>query len=176
MKSVPCRTFSMLRKMATNRHRTLPTVEQDIRSAMAALEAAEDEKAAARAYARLHHNTSEYIRRSGDLRSEYYRLRNTVTRQAKDISQLAIEAVIGEAAPSEPTDQAYTSIHQPEVVAIEAAPDFFFIRLSYGFINIRHIVELDVKARTLFTTSGTRNLQPDDVRILVHHLKLYRPR
>lgn len=159
---------------AKTTYRTTQAIEQGIRQSLAEMEAAADETQAAQAYQKLKSDIGDFLRRSAELREENFRLRNTVTRQANNISELSIEAAIGEAAPSDPRQQHFT-IHEPDTITVQNSPDFFFVKLSYGLLNIRHIVELDVQSKTLFTTTGTRNLHADDIRTLLFHLKMYRP-
>lgn len=157
---------------AKTTYRTTQAIEQDIRRSLAEMEAAADETQAAQAYQNLKSDIGDFLCRSAELREEYFRLKNTVTRQAKDITELELETAIGEAAPGEQQPQ-HSTIHGADIFTVQNSPDFFFIKLSYGLINIRHIVELDVKAKTLYTANSTRHLGAGDVRSLLYHLKLY---
>lgn len=152
----------------------MPAHEHELRRALAEMEAAQDETAAAQAYAFLKTSVDSYLRRSSELREEYYRLKSTVTRQAHRLAEIDLTSVTGEKAPEE-TKTSAAAVDFPETITVQQSPDFFFIELSYGLVNIRHIVELDVNSKTLFTVSGTRNLHADDIRKLIFHLKMYRP-
>ncbi len=151
--------------------KSFPAIEQGIRSSLAGMEAAADEMQAAQAYQNLKSQVEGFLVRYAELKEDYYKLRHTVARQANDISSLALESA-GEAAPGEPQPHCFHA-HEPDTVTVQNSPDFFFVRLSYGLLNIRHVVELDTNSQTLFTTQGTRNLQEADMLRLRATLNLY---
>lgn len=156
-----------------NMYRTLTTIEKDIREALAQTASAETETAAAIAFQALQSHLSEYLQRSGEMNREHWKLRDTALKQALTIAELDLHesgARTGEKAPGEAPQ---FHIQNPDTITVQNSPDFFFIRLSYGLVNIRHIVELDVKSKTLHTINSNRHLSSDDVRILLYHLKLY---
>ncbi len=150
-------------------------MDQEIRALLSEMESAADEESAALAYRSLKSCIENYLVNTELWKEELFRLKNTIARQAKDITELSIEAAMGGPAPGESPTIHNSPPQNPEVLTVQNTPDFFFIRLSYGLVNIRHIVELDAHSRTLFTTQGTRNLLDKDVQTLLFHLNLYRP-
>ena len=161
---------------------SIPAIEQELRRSLAAMEAASDETAAAKAYSSLKSGIETFILRTAELRNEFYKIKNTVTQQAHTLAEIELAETIGlssrpagEKAPGEAKNLQTIAPDFPETLTIQQSPDFFFIRLSYGLVNIRHIVELDVKSKTLHTVNSTRHLAAGDVRILLFHLKMYRP-
>lgn len=157
-----------------NKHRTIPVIEQELRQSLTAMEAANDETSAAQAYTSLKSNLEDFIRKTAELRNEYFKIKNTVTQQAHTLAEIELVETIGEKAPGEATP--HPPVYEiPETITVQNSPDFFFIRLSYGFVNIRHIVELDVKSRTLHTLNSNRHLSGEDVRTLLFHLKMFQP-
>ena len=148
----------------------LPKLEADIEALLIAIESAEDPT---ESFALLTAAINEYKARSRDLREEWHRQRNTISRQATTIAEKELDDIIGERAPT-PGESRPTYVQTtPDVIAIESAPNCLFVRLSHGFVNLLQIVDLDVKARMLFTTSGTRTLTDEDTRKLIFQLKLY---
>ena len=160
-------------------HRPLKHIENDIRQCLAETAAAETEQAAAQSFQSLTHHLNAFITRANEMNREHWKLRDTALKQATTIATHDLDEIghrVGESAPSESHFPAYrTGRHsqQPETLTVQNSPDFFFIRLSHGFINIRHIVDLDVTAKTLYTVNSTRHLSADDVRTLLYHIKLY---
>ncbi len=157
-------------------YRTLTNIEQDIREALSQTAGAETEAAAAIAFQTLQAHLGEYLQRAGELNREHWKLRDTALKQAQtiaghDLHESGARAV--ERAPDELNTFQFSTIDFPETLTVQNSPDFFFIRLSYGFVNIRHIVELDVKSKTLHTVNSTRHLCGGDVRILLYHLKQF---
>ncbi len=148
----------------------LPRLEADIEELLLAIESADDPT---QPFAALKAAIQEYKSRSRDLREEWYKQRNTISRQAATIAENEIDLLAGHRAPTPPESQPAYIQTTPDVIAIEGAPNCLFVRLSHGFTNLLQIVDLDVKARTLFTTAGTRTLTDDDTRKLIFHLKLY---
>ena len=154
--------------------RPLKHIEQDIRQCLADTASADTEQAAAQAFQQLNHHLAQYLQRANELNREHWKLRDVALKQAQTIATHDLDDIghkAGESAPGE----SHVHFQQPETVSVQQSPDFFFIRLSYGFINIRHITELDVKSKTLRTVNSTRHLSADDVRTLLYHLKLYQP-
>lgn len=154
-------------------HRPLKQIEADIRSAMDALANAPSEAAAAEAYRALGSNLADYLHRANDMNREHWRLRETALKQAQTIADFDIDEITGRTGGPGPSEHHLHNIQFPDVLTVESAPALCIVRLSYGLLNLNHIVELDVKSRTLFTTAGTRTLQAEDVRVIIHHLKLY---
>lgn len=154
-------------------HRPLKHIEKDIKQCLAETAAAETEQAAAESFQQLTHHLKAFIARANEMNKEHWKLRDTALKQAQTIATHDLEGLgygsIGESAPSE--SHFYSNL--PETLTVQNSPDFFFIRLSYGFINIRHIVDFDVKAKTLYTVNSTRHLSDDDVLKLLYHIKLY---
>ncbi|MCF8245518.1 MAG: hypothetical protein K9J37_13590 [Saprospiraceae bacterium] len=154
--------------MAQNK--PLPKLEADIENLLTAIESADDPTLQ---FAELKAAISEYKTRSRDLREDWYKQRNTISRQASTIAESEIDLLAGHRAPTPSESQPNHLQTVPDVIAIESAPNCLFVKLSHGFTNLLQIVDLDVKARTLFTTSGTRTLTDGDTRKLIFHLKLY---
>jgi hypothetical protein len=153
-------------------HLPLNQIEQDIRQCLTATANAETEQAAATAFKQLNSHISQYILQATNMNREHWQLRDVALKQATTIATHDLDQIgarVGESAPPE----THLYLSQPETVTVLNPPDFFFIRLSYGLINIRHVVELDVKSKTLHTINSTRHLSADDVRTLLYHLKLY---
>ncbi|HFA48065.1 MAG TPA: hypothetical protein ENJ95_03495 [Bacteroidetes bacterium] len=156
------------------RYRTLKNIEADLSKAMAQMESAPDENTAAQAYHNLRNFMREYISEAEKTNKERWNLRNTTIRQAKTIAAHDLDQLGAAATQAPSTSQQHFNFSQPDTITVQNSPDFFFIRLSYGLINIRHIVELDVNARTLHTTQSSRqNLSKEDVLKLIALLKLY---
>ena len=154
-------------------YRRLTDIEADMDKAIAAMESARDDDAAAKAFLKIKTTFQEYRHRSTELREEYYKQKTTITKQANLIAERE-ENPQGEPAPSAaPTP--HITIESPEIIALQQSPDFFFIPTSYGFANVRHIVELDLQSQTLITTQGIRHLQSADAKVISYQLKLYRP-
>jgi hypothetical protein len=147
----------------------LPKLENDIEALVEAIEQADDPTDAFR---QLKEALHEYKARSRDIREDWYRQRNTISRQAATIAESEIDLLAGHRAPT-PGEGQPPQLHTaaPDVIAIEKAPECLFVKTSYGFTNLLHVVGLDVKARTLFTTSGTRSLTDEDTRTFIYHLK-----
>ncbi len=149
-------------------------IENDIKQALQVIENAKSEKDTANAYNALKSHINAYINQSKALKKQYHSQQNTITHQAKKLSDIEIDFELGEGRTDQPTAAPQTpQVKFPDLITVQNNPDFFFIRLSYGFINIRHVIELDVKSQTLFTATGTRNLTKEDTQILIHHIKLY---
>lgn len=152
--------------------RPLKHIENDIKASLAETASAETEEAAALSFNKLSHHLHAYLERANELNREHWKLRDVALKQATTIARHDLDEIgsrAGEPAPGE----AHFHFQQEEVLTVQNSMDFFFIRLSYGLINIRHIVELDVKAKTLYTSTSTRHISADDVRTLIYHLKLY---
>lgn len=137
---------------------------------MHSLENASDETAAAKAYDLLRSSLNEYFAKAKDINSERWRMRETALKQAQHISEFEMSEIIGA---GEQTSEQHFHVSQPDVVTVQNSPDFYFIRLSFGLLNIRSINLLDVKSKTLHTTSGTHHLGTEDTRILIAQMKLY---
>jgi hypothetical protein len=153
---------------ASNSQPTLSIHASHVRSALAAMDAAETEAAATAAYASLKSQIESFISRTEALREDYYKQRTTIQRQAVELTGIA-----GERAPAAP-GEANVTLQLPEVLSIESRPNCLFIRLSFGLINLLQIALLDVKAKQLYLTSGNvLKLEPEDVRRLVYHCKLF---
>lgn len=149
----------------------LPRLEADIEALLATVEHADDPT---QAFASLKTALQEYKARTRDLREDWYRQRNTISRQAATIAETEIDLLAGHRAPAAPESQpAQVLAAAPDVIAIDKAPECLFVKTSYGFTNLLHVVGLDVQARTLFTTSGTRSLSDADTRTFIYHLKHY---
>ena len=83
-------------KRSTNR--PLRTIQQDIQDAVLLLEQTEDESTAKQAYTNLKLAIEELFHRTNGIRRCYYDQKNTIERQANDITELMLENIIGEAA------------------------------------------------------------------------------
>ncbi len=150
--------------------RTLPQLEASIRQLIEVIENAEDPTAP---FLQLKKDISELTSRTTELRDEYYKQRNTIQRQAHTIAENQLADIIGpaSAAPAPPRIVQAPAINFPDVITAETRPQAVFVRLSFGFANLIHVTLLDVKARQLQTTTGTRNLETQDVKTLIYHLK-----
>ncbi len=152
--------------------KSLPQLEAEIVGLVAQVETADDPNIP---FAQLRATINEHIDRNRDLREEWYRQRNTIARQAATIAETELDAIVGERAPV-PGESAQPHTPQfPDVVTIDSAPNCLFLPLSYGYINLLHITELDLNAKMMFTTHGSRNLSEADARKLAWYLKLYSP-
>jgi hypothetical protein len=148
----------------------LPKLEADIEALLEAIESADDPTMP---FKDLKTAILEYKARSRELREDWHKQRNTISRQAAAIAENEIDFLAGHRAPT-PNESKPTYIHTlPDTIAVESPPNCLFVKLSHGFTNLLQIVDLDVNARILFTTSGTRNLTDEDTRKLNFYLQLY---
>lgn len=149
--------------------RTLPQIENSIRNLIEVIENAEDPT---EPFLVLKREISELTTRTTDLRDEYYKQRNTIQRQAHKLAENELSDIIepASAAPA-PAPASAQPINFPDVITAETPPPAAFARLSFGFVNLIHVTMLDVKARQLHTSTGTRNLNAQDVKTLIYHLK-----
>ncbi|MEK7253252.1 MAG: hypothetical protein AAB316_00780 [Bacteroidota bacterium] len=162
--------------MQTAAKPTLAQLAAAIRSALSDVENAQDEVSATGAFARLKMLVEAQLSRSEELREDYYRQRNTIQRQAHELTDAASELAAGERAPSAPDELPTVHIQIPEVLTVETAPNCLFVRLSFGLVNLLQIALLDIQARTLYLTSGNvRTLEPADFYRLAFHCQHYQP-
>jgi hypothetical protein len=153
-------------------HKTIQQLEAEIAGLVAQVETADDPNVP---FAKLRAALKEHIDRNRNLREEWYQQRNTIARQAARIADTELDALIGERAPVPGESAQPPSPQFPDVLTIDSAPNCLFLPLSYGYINLLHITELDLNARMMFTTHGSRNLSEADARKIAWYLKLYSP-
>jgi hypothetical protein len=159
------------------KNKPLFAIEKDIAAAFEMIENATEENAAANGYNALKSHINQYLILSKELRKQFYSQRETISHQAKKLSDIDLEIAIGESAPTTPLIKSQPSNHtNPEVLTIQNSPDFFFIQLSFGKVNIRHIALLDMQTKQLILSGGiTRHLtDEDDLKKLNYYLTLYK--
>lgn len=144
---------------------------QEIREAMQTMKEADTETEAAKAFQSLETAIGEYVPRSADMQQQFYRQRAALARQAAQIEDLQFERVIGTRQDHHLPVPAAPST-QPEIL-ISPTPQVFFVRLSFGFVALQHIITLNVKSKTLYTAQGTQSLTADDVRTLIPQMKMH---
>lgn len=151
-------------------YQSLNQLEADIRRHTSAVTEATDETSAARSFRALQAAQEAYLAKAKEINRERWKTRETVLKQAKQIGEFELTELTGA---GERTDEQHFHVRQPDVLTVQQSPDFYFIRLSFGLLNIRSIDLLHVKSKTLHLNSGTINLSAADTRILVAQMKLY---
>jgi hypothetical protein len=157
--------------MYKQKRKSFPMLEHEIREAIKAIKAADTDTDAAKAFRALETSIGEYLPRCAEMQQQFYRQRAALARQAAQIEDLHLERVIGPRRTHEPTQPIL--LPQPEVITVQQAPQAHFVRLSFGFVALQHIITLDVKAKMLYTAQGTQSLSADDVRALIPQMKMH---
>lgn len=151
---------------------TLSQLASHVRSALAAVESAQDEAAATEAFSALKAAIEHQLTRTEELKKAYYKQKDAIEAHAADSAEGEAQPA-GERAP-QPPGEANVTLNLPEVIAIESRPNCLFVRLSFGLVNLLQIALLDVKGKTLYLNSGNvLKLESEDVRRLVYHTKLF---
>ncbi|RMF19781.1 MAG: hypothetical protein D6765_17590 [Bacteroidetes bacterium] len=154
---------------------SIPQIENRIRSDLLRLDQATTEAEAQEAFQALKTHLEELLNSARTLRDEFFKQRNTLARQANKIADLELDQ-LAQPNPAPPKTYPSPDFTLPETLTVTTNPDFFFIPIQSGRVNIRHIAFLDPHTNTLYLSGGiVRQLSPQDVRKLNFHLQHFQP-